>query len=50
MELKELLENITMDMIMEGCGLVGSIIIIHGIFLRGGFGYLAEVIGTTLCG
>ena len=50
MELKELLENITMDMVMEGCGLISSIIVINEIFLKGGFGYLAEVIGITLCG
>ena len=50
MELKELLENITIDMILEGCGLIGSLIVIYGIFLKGGFGCLAEVIGITLCG
>lgn len=50
MELKELLENITIDMIMEGCGLVSSLVLIHEIFLKGGFGYLLEVMGITLCG
>lgn len=50
MEIKELLENITIDMIMEGYGLIGSLIVVHGIFLKWGFGYLTEVIGITLCG
>ena len=50
MELKEILEMITIDVVMEGCGLVSSLVVIYAIFLDGGLGYLAEVIGMTLCG
>lgn len=50
MEIKDLLEKITIDMVMEGCGLIGSFALLIGLFLDGGMGYLVELIGMTLCG
>lgn len=50
MEIKELLEKVTIDMVLEGFGLVCSLVLITGLFFNEGMGYLAEVIGITLCG
>lgn len=50
MELKELLEKVTMDMIMEGCGLVFSLTLIYYLFVDGGMGMLIEMFGMVLCG
>lgn len=50
MEIKELLEKITMDMILEGCGLACSLALISTLFFSGSIGYLTEILGMALCG
>lgn len=50
MELKDLFEKITMEMVLEGCGVVCSIGLTYALFFEGGISYLAQVVGMTLCG
>ena len=50
MELNDLFEKVTMEMVLEGCGVVASLALTYTLFFNGGMGYLAEIIGMTLCG
>lgn len=49
-ELKELLEKVTIDIIMEGCGLVFSLALVYALFFEGGMGKIMEIFGRMLCG
>lgn len=50
MELEEILEKVTMDIVMEGIGLACSLAIVGGIFMGGGISSFIELFATALCG
>ena len=50
MELEEILEKVTMDIVMEGIGLACSLAILAGIFMGGGMSSPMELFATALCG
>lgn len=50
MDLKEILELITFDVIMEALGTIFGIGIIWKLFFDGGLTMIFEIVGQALCG
>lgn len=50
MEFEEILEKVTMDIVMEGIGLACSLAILATVFMGGGMSGIMELFATSLCG
>lgn len=50
MDLKKLIENITIDVVAEGIALIGVLGVLYYIFFGGGLGEIIRLFGIGLCG
>lgn len=50
MDLKEILELITFDMVMEALGTIFGVGIIWELFFDGGLSMIFEIVGQAFCG